>query len=93
MRSAYRGRCASCGFPQLDREGFPRVLRRDLIPGKHVYFGPIREIVITEELAGTIDWKPFKNIELFRVVVIDEPMDGLPADVRDWPAEPIPPRA
>lgn len=91
--STYRGRCTLCGRPGLTRQGFPRVLRRDLRSGKHVYQGQVQQVLITEALANQINWSPFKDIELFRVVEIDEPMDGLPADVRDWPNEPRPPLA
>lgn len=85
--SKYRGRCPICGTPRLTRAGFPRVLRRDLAPGKHVYLGKLDEILVTEALAQSIDWNRFKDIELFKVVEVDEPMDGLPANVDDWPAE------
>ncbi|MBS0190195.1 MAG: hypothetical protein U0573_01580 [Phycisphaerales bacterium] len=83
--SNYRGRCKLCGQPQYAHAGHPMVLRQDLLPRVQVYNGPRKELLVAKELADKIDWSPFKDIELFRVVEVDQPMDGLPARVAEWP--------
>lgn len=79
--------CPECGsiyyLPRGDVD--PYVLRKDLT-GQQVYHNSFSLVLVTQELANSLDWKPFKDIELFPLPIRDVPLDGrqLPGDPPEW---------
>lgn len=78
--------CGSMFYLFEGRKPHPYVLRRYLTPGRHVYHDYFPATFVTRELADSITWALFKDIELFPVPERDTPLDGmvLPGDPPEW---------
>lgn len=72
--------CPECRRVFVSQEGPPTVLRRDL-DGRHAYQTQIKETLVSEQLAASTDWTPFRDIKLAEVRIVDEPLDELPAEM------------
>lgn len=78
--SQYRGRCSVCGCADYLMIGGPlHVLRLHLGP-QHLYVVP-RGLLVDHELLSRVGRSRWHKLSVARVRVVDEPLDGYPAEL------------
>jgi hypothetical protein len=80
VESKYSGRCSACGQVRYLAIGGPyHVMRADL--GKHDLYVCKSGLMVNHELFMRIERKRWHKLSVSKVRVVDEPLDGYPAEL------------
>lgn len=77
--------CKSCGAVRCKDFGVEEYLLRKDVDSRRVVMSMSRGILVDDAMRETLEKKKFKGLRFYKYEVFDEPRDGRPQSLDDWP--------